>query len=84
MIYIDAGDLHSTWCNSAALEELNVQNMSNPPGGKIHRDEKGRPSGLLGDAAGLVIVFPFLATVTSFEDKVAALREAGKAYTRAD
>lgn len=30
--FIDAKDLHSTWCNAATLAELGVESMENPLG----------------------------------------------------
>ena len=79
-IYISAKDLHSTWCNTPALKELNVQDASNPEGGTIHRDSAGNPSGLLSEAAALKIVWPHLDSVTSFEENLSYAREAIRAY----
>lgn len=81
-IYIDAKDLHSTWCNTAALRELDVESMPDPPGGTIHRDsETGKPSGLLSEAVVFSLIWPHLARVASTEDKLNALRSAIAAYT---
>ncbi|OJJ31454.1 hypothetical protein ASPWEDRAFT_45383 [Aspergillus wentii DTO 134E9] len=82
-IYIQANDLHSVWCNTAALEELGVDAMSDPAGGTIHRDENGKPSGLLTETAALMIVMPFLIQVTSIEDKLSALDYGAAAYSAA-
>jgi predicted amidohydrolase YtcJ len=82
-IFIDAKDLHSTWCNSAALEEMAVQDMPDPPGGEIKRDEKGNPTGLMSEAAGIMVVWPHLARVASMEDKLTAVREAIRTYNAA-
>ncbi|OAL46955.1 amidohydrolase family protein-like protein [Pyrenochaeta sp. DS3sAY3a] len=79
-IYIDSKDLHSCWCNSAALKEMGIQEMEDPAGGTIERDEQGNASGLLSEACVLLIVWPYLAKVLPMEDKVAALRAAVKAY----
>jgi predicted amidohydrolase YtcJ len=79
-IYIDAKDLHSCWCNSAALREMGVQDIKDPAGGTIERDEQGNPSGLLSEACVLLIVWPYLAKVTPLVDKMAALRTAIDAY----
>jgi predicted amidohydrolase YtcJ len=79
-IYIDSKDLHSCWCNSAALKEMGVQEMETPAGGTIERDENGNASGLLSEACILLIVWPYLAGVLPLEDKMAALRAAIKAY----
>lgn len=54
-IFIDAGSLHSCWCNTAALEQLEVADMPDPAGGKIYRDADGRPSGLLDEGAMMSI-----------------------------
>lgn len=51
--------------------------MENPVGGKIHRDEDGRPSGLLSEAAAVALVWPRIARCTPLEDRIEALREAG-------
>jgi predicted amidohydrolase YtcJ len=79
-IYIDSKDLHSCWCNTAALNEMGVQEMETPAGGTIQRDETGKASGLLSEACVLLIVWPFLANVMPMDDKVTALRTAIKAY----
>jgi predicted amidohydrolase YtcJ len=79
-IYIDSKDLHSCWCNSAALKEMGVQEMENPAGGTIERDADGVASGLLSEACILLIVWPYLAQVLPLEDKMAALKAAMKAY----
>lgn len=80
-IFIDSKDLHSTWCNSAALRELGVEDMADPAGGTIHRDANDKASGLLSEAAVLSLVWPHIARVASMEDKLDALREALAAYT---
>ncbi|KAF2279885.1 amidohydrolase family protein-like protein [Westerdykella ornata] len=79
-IFIDSKDLHSAWCNSAALAEMGVQNMADPAGGSIERDEIGNPSGLLSEAAAILIVWPHLAKVATMEEKKGALRAAVAAY----
>lgn len=82
-IYIEALDLHSTWCNNAALKELEAHSKPDPPGGKIHRCHNGIPSGLLEEGAQFDIVWPFLDRVTSMEKKVAAIHAAITAHQRA-
>ncbi|KAI1421143.1 amidohydrolase 3 [Xylaria sp. FL1777] len=79
-IFIDSKDLHSTWCNTAALEELGVQDMPDPEGGKIYRDENGKVTGLLTEAAAVTIVWPHIAKVAPMEEKLAAVRHAIQAY----
>ncbi|KAF1836088.1 amidohydrolase family protein [Decorospora gaudefroyi] len=79
-IYIDSKDIHSCWCNSAALREMGVQDMKDPAGGTIERDSEGNASGLLSEACVLLIVWPYLAKVTPLDEKMAALRTAIDAY----
>lgn len=82
-IYVDSKDIHSCWCNTAALKEMGVQEMQDPAGGTIERDAQGNASGLLSEACVLLIVWPHLAKVLPIEDKMAALRSAIKAYHEA-
>lgn len=82
-IFIDSKDLHSAWCNSAALEEMGVQDMPDPSGGSISRDSEGKASGLLSEAAAVMMVWPHIAQVSPIEEKVNALRAAFKAYSAA-
>ncbi|KAJ4316604.1 hypothetical protein N0V94_005364 [Neodidymelliopsis sp. IMI 364377] len=79
-IYIDSKDLHSVWCSSSALKEMGVQEMENPAGGTIERDEQGNASGLLSEACVLLTVWPYLAEVLPMEDKTAAIQAAIDAY----
>lgn len=79
-IYIDSKDLHSTWCNSTALNEMGVQDMVDPAGGTIERDVDGKASGLLSEACVLLIVWPYLAKVATIEEKKGALKAAIAAY----
>ncbi|KAI1298381.1 amidohydrolase 3 [Xylaria venustula] len=80
-IFIDSKDLHSTWCNTAALEELGVQDMPDPEGGKIHRDENGKATGLLTEAAAVTILWPHIAKVAPMDEKLAAVKGAMQAYS---
>lgn len=82
-IYIDSKDLHSTWVSSSAIKELGVENVADPAGGEIHRDEKGKATGLLSEAAAVTIVWPHLAKVASMEEKQSAIREAMRTYNAA-
>ena len=74
-IFIDARDLHSTWCNTVALRELNIQDMPDPAGGHIHRKTDGSnlPSGLLSEAAVFSIVWPHQSKVASMKDRKEAI-----------
>lgn len=82
-IYIEALDLHSMWCSTAALDELGVWSVEDPPGGTIHRDCQGRPSGLLDEAALLLIVWPYLTKILTAEQKQTTLHRAISAYIQA-
>jgi hypothetical protein len=82
-IYVEALDLHSTWCNTAALRELQVESIVDPPGGTIHRDDDGRPSGLLDESAQFNIVWPFLDQAASMDKKVTAIDAAFNAHRSA-
>lgn len=82
-IFIDSKDLHSAWCNTAALRELGVAEMPDPAGGIIHRDKDGMPSGLLSEAAAVNIVWPHVAAVASAEEKMGFVRRAVEAYNAA-
>ncbi|KAL5364177.1 amidohydrolase 3 [Aspergillus floccosus] len=83
-IFIDSKDLHSAWCNSAALRELAVEDVPNPAGGTIYRDPAtGKPSGLLEEAAAVNIVWPHVARVASTEEKLGYVRAAVRAYNAA-
>jgi len=68
-VYLDAFDFHSCWVNSAALEELGIDDDTpNPVGGTIARDpETGEATGHLLESAHFEIVTPLLAQV---DDKV--------------
>lgn len=75
-IFIDARDLHSSWCNTPAMAEMEVQTMPDPVGGKIYRDEKGNPTGLFSEAACVFLVWPHLAKMASPRDRIEAIRGA--------
>ncbi|PKX99136.1 amidohydrolase [Aspergillus novofumigatus IBT 16806] len=75
-IFIDSKDLHSAWCNTAALRELGVADTPDPAGGIIHRGEDGTPSGLLSEAAAVNIVWPHVARVATAEEKMGFVRSA--------
>ncbi|KAJ9654024.1 hypothetical protein H2198_006879 [Neophaeococcomyces mojaviensis] len=79
-IFIHAKDLHSAWCNTAALKEMNVSDMPDPEGGEILRNENGKATGLMSEAAGIQIVWPHLARVTSREEKLSQIRQAIRTY----
>lgn len=83
-IFIDSKDLHSAWCNSAALADMGVDAATpDPAGGEIARDEDGNPSGLLSEAAAVTIVWPHTARVATAEEKMGYVRDAIAAYNAA-
>jgi predicted amidohydrolase YtcJ len=83
-IYVEAMDLHSVWCNTAALKETGVWSMKeDPAGGTIVRDEHGRPTGLLEESALHSIVVPFLMNALTGEEKQEVVRQAFTTYFEA-
>ncbi|KRG77312.1 amidohydrolase [Stenotrophomonas ginsengisoli] len=59
-VYLDRVDGHAAWVNSAALRLAQQQGRSlagdwQPEGGRIERDAKGQPSGVLVDAASALV-----------------------------
>ncbi|KAL6895469.1 amidohydrolase 3 [Trichoderma longibrachiatum] len=75
-IYIISRDLHSCWCNTAAIKEMGLETTPDPVGGTIHRDAQGRALGLLSEAACTLLVWPHLAQIASPEERVGAMRDA--------
>ena len=58
-VFLDASDLNSVWCNTAALAELGITDETpDPIGGAIVRDEQGVATGLLLENAGYFIAWP--------------------------
>lgn len=83
-IFIEAFDFHPTWCNSTALEELKVDDMEDPPGGSIERDETtGKPSGSLLETAFYGISLPYLNQTLTDSDRQTALGNTLAAYSAA-
>ncbi|KAH7158094.1 amidohydrolase 3 [Dactylonectria estremocensis] len=80
-IYINSMDLHSIWCNSSALAEMGVADMSDPVGGTIERDENGKLTGLLSEGAAVGIAWPFLSDAMSKAEKVECIASALDVYT---
>lgn len=80
-IYVEALDLHSTWCSTSALAELPLDG-SEVLGDQIARDQNGQPTGLLAEGAQSGIVWPHLNALYTTEEKQSALHEAFTAYQR--
>lgn len=67
-VYLDANDLHSVWCNTAALQQLGItDDTPDPVGGRIVRDEAGVATGLLLENAGYHIAWPVMNKATDAE-----------------
>jgi len=68
-VYLDAFDFHSTWVNSAALEELGITDETpDPVGGEIVRDPAtGEATGWLQETATTNMVWPLLSNVSDDE-----------------
>lgn len=68
-VYLDAGDLHSVWCNTAALAELGItDDTPDPIGGTIVRDGAGVATGLLLENAGYHLAWPVAHQTTAADD----------------
>ncbi|KAF5686674.1 hypothetical protein FDENT_5677 [Fusarium denticulatum] len=80
-IFIDSNDLHSAWCNTAALEELPIDEIKAKCPEHITCDEDGNPTGLLAELAVTAFIWPFLIQSLSMEDKLEALERAIQAYS---
>lgn len=59
-IFIDAKDLHSTWCNLAALKELDIESMEDPTGGKSTATSREGPPGCRAKRPSLRLFSPIL------------------------
>ena len=82
-VFIDSDDLHACWCNNAALTEIGADTAPNPPGGRIVRDEDGKPTGIIEEAAVIVLVWGFIIGAMSVEKKKAAITRAVLTYNAA-
>lgn len=60
-----SGDAHTLWVNSVGLKELGIDETTEPPsGGSFDRDEAGRLTGVLREAAGMYYVARVLSNLT--------------------
>jgi predicted amidohydrolase YtcJ len=82
-IFIDSKDLHSVWCNTAALKELGDVITTDTPGAVIQRDEHGIATGLLSESIVFNTIWPHLANYASIEQKLDAIRLAITKYNEA-
>ncbi|KAI1651149.1 amidohydrolase 3 [Daldinia loculata] len=81
-IYVDSKDLHTTWCSTSALEEIDAKNLVDPEGGKTERDSDGNPTGAFEEAAVFTIIWPFLASVATKNDLEDWIRAAVQTYNK--
>jgi predicted amidohydrolase YtcJ len=79
-IFIDSTDLHTIWCNSAALEELDAENLQDPEGGHIECDADGKPTDALSEACVFVIIWLYLVKVSSKATRHGWIRTAVDTY----
>jgi predicted amidohydrolase YtcJ len=83
-IYIDADDMHSEWCNSAALWELGIsKDTPDPEDGTIARDKDGNPTGLISEGAVITLVWPHLIGVMNESEKIECIMVAQEEYLAA-
>ncbi|KAH7177260.1 amidohydrolase family-domain-containing protein [Fusarium sp. MPI-SDFR-AT-0072] len=80
-IFIDSNDLHSAWCNTAALKELPIDEIKAKCPEHLTCDENGNPTGLLAEWAVTAFIWPFLIQSLSMDDKLEALERAVQAYS---
>ncbi|AJF63692.1 amidohydrolase [Streptomyces vietnamensis] len=80
-VYAQAYDFHSIWLNTAALDEVGIDDATaSPPGGTVHRDERGAATGLVDETAMHHLVWPVLDGFTTDADRDEALAVALAAY----
>jgi predicted amidohydrolase YtcJ len=82
-IYIEAGDLHSTWCSSSALAELPMQEILEKCPEDVQVDENNNPTGVLAERAHMAYVAPYLASLYTTEEKQRSLKLAVDSYVSA-
>jgi len=74
-VFLERIDGHAAWLNAKALEECGIgPSTADPPGGRILRDARGRPTGVLVDEA--VELAARAIPEPSFDEQLARLQEA--------
>lgn len=82
-VLIDSKDLHSSWCSTTAVADLEAATWKDVPGGTIERDPlTGSLTGIFTEAANITYVWPYLSRVASMEERVASIRAAVENYHR--
>ncbi|KAJ6445094.1 amidohydrolase family protein [Purpureocillium lavendulum] len=82
-IFIDSMDLHSVWCNKAALDLLPLGKMQDACGEFVTTDANGTPTGLMAEMAVTAFVWPLLASLSTMEENHASLDNAIEQYVAA-
>ncbi|MFL6286698.1 MAG: amidohydrolase [Pyrinomonadaceae bacterium] len=55
-VFVQRVDGHTSWANSLALSKAGLtRETRNPEGGEVVRDERGEPTGILKETAGLLV-----------------------------
>lgn len=84
-IFIDTKDLHGTWCNQAGIDELDaglgIGDMPDPPGGTIHRDADGKPTGFFEEAVVFTLIWPWISRISTLDERAAAIEQAVDTYS---
>ncbi|WP_309064886.1 amidohydrolase [Microbacterium sp.] len=83
-VYAQAFDYHSIWLNTAALDEVGIDDATpSPAGGEIHRDAEGHATGYVDETAMHRLVWPVMAGFESEDETDVALRAALGGYAAA-
>lgn len=84
-IFIDSRDLHGTWANQAGIDELDaglgIKAMADPPGGTIHRDADGSPTGWFEEAVVFGLIWPWVARISTALERATAMGKAVDTYS---
>lgn len=80
-VFIDSSDLHSTWLNTAAMNELGITSETpDPKGGSFQKDSQGRLTGLFLETATADHVWPYLASQLTLEQRLKYLDDTFHSY----
>lgn len=80
-VYLSSNDSHSALVNSAALQEMGIdESTPDPEGGTIVRDQNGEATGLLLETAALVMMSDIIERNEDDVTRDAAVRDALNAY----
>lgn len=82
-IFVEALDLHSTWCSTAALDELPIDRIKETCPQYLPCDNDGKPTGLVAEAAAMEFIWPHLLGQCTPKDLQAALDSSFNQYIAA-